>query len=1193
MSEQTGRLVSRLRDRLERTTRRLAWADLTYGITVLVGTVATVWLFSLLLEANLWLGTATRTALVTAMGLLVVGLCARYVVEPVGRLLGVLSGPTPEDVARRVGHHYASVGDRLVNLLQIAEGKRSHAPAPLVDDAVEHLAENVDERSFEAIEDFGQTHEALRLASLPLVGILAFLLIAPASFVGASERLLAPTTSFERPAPFELSVVPGHVRVVQGDSLSVRLRTSPSGPSRMVFERRDPSDASSRRHTLQADDSGLFRHTVPAVRSSFEYRFQSADAREVSTSWYTVDVERRPLVRQIQVGVIPPDYTGQTPRQLQPNVGDVTALPGAQVNVVASLGGPTTDRAALVFDDRPEERLAIRGDSASGTFLVEDEATYYVSLESPTGIQNRDPIEYKISLQADAHPTASFLQPEGSAELDADLTQPLRIRLSDDYGFSAAKLFYRVEKRRFGDGTESFESIPLSLPDPSQSRQEITHEWLLAQQSGLEPERGDVIAYYVRVWDNDTVSGPKSGRTTTQRLRRPSQEEQYEQLGETQDETRGQLNQLRQRSDSVQQQFRQLREELRRTRESDWDDRRQLQRVREQQESVEKGLEELSRTVEKMNRQMRENGLSSPEIMQKFEELQRVIEEINSPELREALEELEDAMQSGDLREMQEAMENVDMSEEDYREQLDRTLSLFKQLKAQQKLEEMARRAENLGQLQERLREQTEKRTTGGVEDGSEQSSETENQPPDPGTSSSDEDQTDRDKEEGQSDTAPDDSSSDERTASESSREGQTSGPYDDLASEQEQAAERMKQLEDELEQTKRELGEVPQAPEKELQQLNEQLRQQNLPEQMRKNSEQLRQNEAGEAQEGQKKMQQALENTQKRLAEMKNQMQGQQKQIELTGLRSALENTLRLSKNQESLRTEIETLAREGPSLRSFAREQNTLVTGLQSVTDSLYSLARQIPEMSREVQEKSGNALRAMQTATEALSEQNAGTATGHQKTSMRHLNELALLLSTLLDQLQNQQGQGGAMSMQQMIQSLQEMSGDQQRLNKQIQQHLNEIQGNRLSNEQSERRRELAREQRRLKNELEDMNVGSEAREQLMGDLEKIAEQMEQSAQELEQGRPSRDLIERQQQILTRLLNAQSSMRTQGKEEERRGDEARDDYDDYRPGDLPATDDVDKLHRDLIRALEMGYSSDYEELIKRYFELLQERE
>jgi paraquat-inducible protein B len=139
---------------------------------------------------------------------------------------------------------------------------------------------------------------------------------------------------------------------------------------------------------------------------------------------------------------------------------------------------------------------------------------------------------------------------------------------------------------------------------------------------------------------------------------------------------------------------------------------------------------------------------------------------------------------------------------------------------------------------------------------------------------------------------------------------------------------------------------------------------------------------------------------------------------------------------------------------------------------------------------------------------------------------------------------------------------------------------------------RRKQLARQQRRIKKQLDEMNVGEETKNRIMGDLEKIAEQMETSAEDLEGSeRHSRDLIDRQQQILTRLLNAQQSLRTQGKKQQRRGRTADESFDRESPGDRPEQEEVDALRRDLIRALEMGYNSDYEELIKRYFELLQQ--
>jgi hypothetical protein len=1239
MSEQTARLVERLRTRLRRTTRRMTWAELAFGAAVAGGTVAAAWFLAVVLEASLWLGTTARTALAAAIGTVAVGVGAALLARPVGRLLGLVSGPSQEAVAREVGRHHPQVADRLVNLLQLAEGRRSHAPAPLIDEAVQHLAEDLDEVSFREVEDFGRARRALRLASLPLAAVLAFLLIAPSTFLDASERLLAPGTAFDRPAPFQLSVTPGSARLVQGDSLRVTVRTAGARPAEAVLLRRAGPSTPPERIPLRPDSAGTFRHTLAPVRQAFQYR---VTAGPVQTPWYDVEVAARPLVRRLELTVTPPAYTGLPSRTLDPNVGDVSALPGATVSVSATLGGPPVETARLVFDDGTRRPLEVADGTATGGFTLRREGGYRLRLRSASGPTNRDPIRYTLSPKTDARPSVSFLAPTGPTDLSDDLSQELRVQLSDDYGFSRAALFYRLSEERFGAGDSAYASVRLPLPAPGQRTQELVHQWLLAQDTGLDPEPGDVVTYYVKAWDNDTVTGPKSGRTATQRLRMPSVAEQYEQLDQTQGEAEEQMNRLRQRSDSVRQQFDQLRDELRRTREADWQDRRQLERIQSKQQSLDQGVEKLSKTVERMNRQMQRNGLSGSEMSQQFRELKRVVDEMQSPELQEALKQLRKAMQSGDMRQMQRAMERVQRREESARERLERVQSLFEQLKAQQKLQEMARRAGELSERQKTLREKTRERmqesgrqpaeeppspneppssekasTEMPAADSSARSPSAREEPPSANSSGAES----RSPSEAERQSSPDSSaarqsqsaSPDSSARSPSNRDtpssgdrpprreqsppqqsSQKPGANDDLAEEQERAAEQMRKLEKALKEAQQEMDGVQSAPRKQLRKMNQQLRRQNLPRKMRQNSQQLRNDQLRNAQQGQRRMQQSLKQMQKQLSQMKSQMQGRQRQMNLAGLRAALENTLRLSKRQESLRGKVRALSSEGPALRPYARDQKALSDGLRTVTDSLRSIAERVPQMSRTVQKTTGNALRAMETATTALDKRNAGKATGHQKTSMKHLNELARLLSDLLEQLQNQQqGSGSGMSMQQMVQKLQQMSGQQQKLNQQIQQYLNDVQGQRLSPNQSQRREELAKQQRRIKQQLQDLGVGSEARDQVMGDLEKIAEQMEQSARELREGeRPSRDLIDRQRQIMTRLLNAQQSLRTQGKQEQRQGRRSDGDYEQRPPGERPAPAETDQLRRDLIRALEMGYSSDYEELIRRYFELLQNR-
>jgi hypothetical protein len=1193
MSDHTVQLVQDLRSRLRHALRRMTWAELAFGGAVAGGSIAAFWLVAALLEATLWLEPTLRTGLLVLGGATFLGICGAFVARPLGRLLGLLDGPSDEEIARTVGEHDPVVADRLVNLLQLAEGQRSHAPAPYVDRAVQHLAQQIDDAQFDAVADFDPARTAARWAALPLLAVVAFLGAAPSTFLDASERLLAPQTAFERPAPFQFSVTPGPTQLVKGDSLGITVRTTGRVPESATLLLRSSDDTSPERIALEADTTGTFRHLVPNVRQSLRYRVVASPVR---TEWFGVEVANRPFLRQLQLRVTPPAYTGRPSRELAPNVGDVTALPGSDVTVAAALGGAPVADASLTFDNGPTQSLTVTPDSATGTFRLRRDDTYVVRLQSDEDIPNRDPIRYEVALQSDARPSVSFLDPEGNAELTPDLTQQLRLQLSDDYGFRQVALFYR---RVDGSGADSsFESFELPLSSSRQTDQVLTHTWLLAQESNLDLERGDEVAYYVKAWDNDTVNGPKSGRTATQRLRFPSLTEQYEELDTLQEETRDQMQQLNRDSRSVEQQFQKLREELRRTREADWEDRRQLEQLQQKQESLSKSKEDLSRKVDSLNREMQRKDLSRPETAKKFQELKRTIDEMNSESLQKALQKMKQSMQDQSFRQMQSSMENAKSRLEQQQRQLERTMNLFEQIKAQQKMEEMTRRAQDLSERESEIAEETEERMESSEDaDSTAQSDER----PDPSGPSSDslssEDRPPSDSSAAQRDsssaTSTDSTSASPSDSLSTDRSPADSSANEDLAREQEEVAKELEKLMETMKNADQDMEDVPSAPQKKLKRMREQMQQQDTPQQMRQNSQQLRQNQLQKARQQQQGLQKQLQNMQSQLSQMQQQMQSQQKQMNMTGLRNALENTLRLSESQESLRTTIEDLTGEGPTVRRYARQQQDLSDGLEDVADSLQSIAGRLPRMSKAVQEQTGNALRAMEQATSSLDERKADPATGFQKTSMKHLNELALLLSDLMDQMQQQGGGGGQMSMQQAMQQLQKASGQQQKLNKQIQQFLNKAQGDRLSKDMEARRKQLAKQQRQIKQQLEEMNVGEETKQQLMGDLQKIAEQMGESADDLQNGGRNRDLIERQQQILTRLLNAQQSLRTQGKKQERRGQEAEEGFDRERPGDRPDQDDADTLRRDLIRALEMGYTSDYEQLIKRYFELLQESE
>jgi hypothetical protein len=1038
----------------------------------------------------------------------------------------------------------------------------------LIDGAIEQLAGQVRDRDYSLVENFERARGIGRFVAIPLVGLFAFLLIDPTSFGGAAYRLLSPGVHYSRPAPFQLLVQPGDTRVIMGDSLDISIRAvGDQIPESVQLEMRREGETRVSTVVLERGVSDEFVHVEETIRDAFSYRVV---AGRVETDRYRVEVSERPFVRDFLLTLTPPAYTRLPSRTLPSNVGDLTAYAGTRVEVDL-LPSSAIDSARILFESSTPVELLVSGDRVSGGFEVTRDDEYHFALVESSGLTNNRPIEYRVQRQYDQHPAITILKPNPTAELTDELAVDLEARISDDFGFTGLTLHYRLSESAFGEPQQEFSRVVLADPEPLVLDQIVGYRWPLDQLPEIDLVPGDVLEYYLEIADNDGYIGRKRTASAVHVLRFPSLAERFDQLDERQDEVSGELESLIEDAREVKDSFEQLRDELRRKQESDWTDQRQLDRLKEQQEQLEQRADELSNQVGAMVDQMEMQELVSPETLEQFEELKRVFDEINSPELDEALKRLQEAMMQLDLSEMQRSIGDVEFNEEQFLERLERALELFKRLRTEQKLEEAARRAEDLAQRQEQIRDKTK--------DLAERDDQVDGDEPPQESPEDSRDTTERP--EGQSEEDP------------SGSEDDRLREQDDLAEEQDRSATDMESLEQLMEQIQEQMEEIRSAPQEEMEQLMQQVGQQNLDQQMQQNADEIRQGQLDQAQQGQQQMQQSLQQMAQQLQQMQEQMSGDQMRQNMAGLRRALDDVLTLSLEQEQLRDGVREVASREAGLRRFTQQQSELHEGLSTVSDSLVEMARSIPQMSREIQVHAGQASLDMDRAVEEMVERRGPQAVAYQKSAMTNLNELALLLSDLMQNLQNQQSGVGGMSMQQMIEQLQQMAGDQQQLNEQIQQMLNEMQGARLSPDAQQRLEQMARQQEALRRQLEEMGQDApSAADQLLGDLEQIARQMEESIEEMQQRSVDSRTVRRQQEILTRLLNAQRSIRERGKERRREGrtgeDVARES-----PSELTPDERADQLRRELLDALESGYSADYEELIRRYFEVLQEIE
>lgn len=851
-------------------------------------------------------------------------------------------------------------------------------------------------------------------------------------------------------------------------------------------------------------------------------------AEGVRSRWFTAAVVDRPVVRQLSLRLIFPAYMALPPQTLEPNAGEIVAPVGTQV-LLEALTNKAVVRAEVRFASSRSLPLQAQGSRLRGRFIVQQADTYWIWAQDERGLSTVDPIPYRILPVPDEPPQITVLSPEADFRLTEAQRVPLRVRIADDLGFLDLRLYYRRSASSYGEADSAWRAQELPIERPKPTIQELSWDWDLRP---LDLVPGDVLEYYLEVRDNDRVSGPKAARTGLLTVRFPTLAERYAAADAAQQGLEQALEALFSRAQRFQQAYESFQRELRRKGEPSWEDERRLEQLRQEQEALQEQALELAQQAAALSQHLQENRLVSPETLARLEQLRQVLEEIQDPEFQEALRRLQEAMERLSLPQIQQLLERVQINEAELRRRLERTLELLRQVQTLQQLDEIQRRAEELARTEEALRRQA------------------------------------------------------------AEIDPRDEAPRQRLGQEQERAADRAEALRQEmsrLEERLRQLRRERAADEVQRQQRGLE----SAPDEMRQNAEELRRGNLDRAASELERLEERFRQLAEQMAQLSQQLQAQQQQLNAAALRRVLDEVLALSQRQEALRRQLNPEAQSASLLRAQAREQEQIRRHFSRVADSLSALSRRVPEMNETVLRRSRETQAEMARAIEALSELRAAEAIGYQRGAMKGLNDLALMLADVLGQVQAGQA-AGMLSMPQLIEQLQQMAEQQARLNQQIQELLNQLQQGRLPVDLQQRLEQMALQQEMIRRQIEQMarqERRSGARE-LLGNLDQIARQMQETIRELLENQLDRQTVRRQQQILQRLLDAQRSIRERDEEPRRQGRTAQTPPDRETPPPLRLPELQDRLQRDLLRALEAGYAPDYEALIRRYFEQLQKR-
>ncbi|MBN1155077.1 hypothetical protein JXB12_09200 [candidate division KSB1 bacterium] len=1021
-------------------------------------------------------------------------------------------------VAEKIGLHFPAIQDRLKNALELYkffQRNDENYSLGLVDEALSRVHQGSEDLDFNVIIDTRRTAKSIIRSFLICIILFAVILMFSTFFFKAAYAIFHPNYTIVEASPYRMDVFPGDVEVVKHDNVQLQVYVSGGEPPYIKLGTRNLVNGQESETEISETNDGHYEHTIWGIRDSTAYYFFTEDCR---TDTYVISVIEHPFVRHLQLTLFPPPYTKLAAQVLEENVGDFEALKGTRVTFRLS-ANKTIYRADLVFDNA-DRRLNLNpsDDRAEGSMIVHRNHSYHIRLEDTQHRENIDPIRYHIKIAEDEYPKVKIALPGKDIDMDEEMKIKLIADMYDDFGISQARLVYQKINSQFEvHDTLQYEAIHLDAKNSRELR--VEYDWNL---TGLNLFPEDVVAYYIEVFDTDDISGPKSARSSTYRVRFPSADEIFAEVERGYDNTLESFEGMYQQSRDIKEKLEKIVQEMKRDPELNWEERKVLEEITEEQQSIQQTLQDLEKNVDDLIEKLETHDLISMEMMTKLQELQELMNEVMTDEMKNLLKKLQENFQSIDPKQLQQAMEKLDLNQQDLLKNLERNIEIMKRLQIEMKLDELVKKSEELLSDQMDLLSKAQE-------------------------------------------SSPED--------------GET------LSKQENDIERRAEDLKSEIAAVKEQMEQFPDMSTEKLDTALDHMEQSNMNQHMQQSAQNFQHGDLKRGMKSGELAEKALLELHTMLQAAKQELaQSQQKQV-LDGLRDLSKDLLEVSMRQEDILNDSEGLGIADNTIPDVADRQQNLISGLKRVIETTNQLSNKTFFMSSSVANYIGLAYTNMQQSVQYFEERSLAAVNRNQKEAMFRLNDAVKELRKSINELNSSSSASG---LEQMMQKLQQMSCQQQGINQSTLQIG--ASGQMLSLQQQASMDRLAAEQAAVKKSLEELEREYGNRADMLGRLDQLANEMADVVSDLKSNNISRKTIQRQREILSRLLDAQKSVRKREFSNKRQAETAKE-YHVLDPGMLP-TDLGEKnqqLRRDLLNLENEGYKKDFEELIKLYFEEL----
>lgn len=632
---------------------------------------------------------------------------------------------------------------------------------------------------------------------------------------------------------------------------------------------------------------------------------------------------------------------------------------------------------------------------------------------------------------------------------------------------------------------------------------------------------GDEIKSYFEIWDNDGINGAKPRRSELFYISMPTREILDSVADASEENIISKLEEKTNDLDQLRKDIEEMIKDLMSKKELDWTDKEKMKELLEKQKEIQEEWEKVQEEQKELQEFMKENELTSEDLLKKQEQINKLFEEVIPDEMKKLMEEIEKMLSEMPREKMQQMMQDLKKSNKELQEMMDRNLSLLEQLKVEKDLNDLI---DKMNELSEKLYDANK-------------------------------------------------SNNDSISAQEAKNQ------FDKLSQKLDSIMERNKGLQEPFNISKDEKMES---------EINKDLEEAGEMEESGDDSgASQKKNDAG------KKMKEMADKL-----SMNMMMSGMEQLGEDAHLiRILLENVVRSSHEEEKLMNDIGRMQKDDPSLSEKISRQKEIVDNFVMVEDSLRKMAMRQPDIKNFVFTELQQINQQLSLAMKNMNEMTLTAATSRQQRAMMSMNNLALMLSESLQDMESMMESSGSCSKpknskkpQSGKQTMKNMKDLQEQLGKQLEQMRKEMQQQQQQGKpqqpMSEELARMAAQQEMLREQMQKMLEGMKESGLTSDDgINQIIKDMEKLEEDIVNKRITNQTINRNKEILTRMLKAQNAQEEREKEEKRKSEEFKGSYKKRDIDELEYHENL-KKQQEFLKMNSIEYQPFYKTKINDYF-------